>query len=118
VSCPYCSAKPEDAWIITDDVIAAPHPVPITVFHVTVAPRRHVPTFYDLDVSEQRHIWDVLSVLRERINATLPVQGFDIGFVDGAQDDTESHTFVHLVPRVGGVRTRLPANADWVDLGA
>src|SRR5215471_6075631 len=76
VTCPYCSANPEDAWILTDDVVATPHPNPLTAFHLIVAPRRHVATFYDLDVGEQRHIWEVLSALRERIGSTVPVKGF------------------------------------------
>jgi diadenosine tetraphosphate (Ap4A) HIT family hydrolase len=75
-----------------------------------------VATFYDLDVAEQRHVWDVLSVLRDRIGSTVPVQGFDVGFVDGGDGDTDAHTFVHLVPRVGGLRPQLPSGADWVDL--
>src|SRR5690242_4373107 len=92
VTCPYCSANPEDAWILTDDVVASPHPTPLTAFHLVVAPRRHVATFYDLDVAEQRHVWDVLSVLRDRIGSTVPVQGFDVGFVDGGDGDADAHT--------------------------
>jgi diadenosine tetraphosphate (Ap4A) HIT family hydrolase len=115
-SCPYCASAPEDAWILTKDVLAIPHPAPLASFHVIVAPRRHVPAFYDLDVGEQRYIWDVLGILRERISATLKVEGFDIGFSDGQHGDPNAHTVVHLIPRIPGSHVELPANIEWVAL--
>ncbi len=114
-NCLYCAA-PDDAWILTEDVVAVPHPAPLAAFHLVVAPRRHVATFYDLDVGEQRHIWDVIGVLRERIAATLQVEGFDVGFRDGDQGDPDAHTVVHLVPRVKGAPRALPDGIEWVDL--
>lgn len=116
VTCPYCGAAPEDAWILTEDVVAVPHPSPLTAFHLIVAPRRHVAAFYDLDVGEQRHVWDVVGVLRERIAATIPVEGFDVGFRDGDQGDPAAHVEVHLVPRPKGARPQLPDGIEWVDL--
>lgn len=93
-----------------------PHPTPLTAFHLLIAPRRHVAAFYDLDVGEQRHIWDVLGVLRDRIASTVPVQGFDVGFCDGDASDADAHAVVHLVPRIGGGRPKLPPDIEWVDL--
>jgi diadenosine tetraphosphate (Ap4A) HIT family hydrolase len=96
--------------------VALPHPSPFTAFHVVVAPRRHVAAFYDLDVGEQRGIWDVLGMLRERIAGTLPVAGFDVGFHDAGPDNPEGHAVVHLMPRVAGTPARLPGNIEWVVL--
>src|SRR5258706_6441968 len=76
--CPYCSFTPEDAWIVSDEVVAIPHPFPLASCHVLVAPRRHVAGFYDLDVGEQRQIWEVLNELRKRITLSLHVEGFDV----------------------------------------
>jgi diadenosine tetraphosphate (Ap4A) HIT family hydrolase len=115
-TCPYCAPSPEDAWILTEDVVAVPHPSPFTAFHVVVAPRRHVTAFYDLDVGEQRGVWDVIGVLRDRIAAALPVIGFDIGFQDAAVDEPDAHAVVHVMPRVTGAPVRLPGNIDWVIL--
>jgi diadenosine tetraphosphate (Ap4A) HIT family hydrolase len=114
--CPYCASAPEDAWILTKDVVAMPHPQPLASFHTIVAPRRHVPAFYDLDVGEQRYIWDVISILRQRISATLKVEGFDIGFYDGPHGDPNAHTVVHLVPRIAGAQVTLPSDVEWVML--
>jgi diadenosine tetraphosphate (Ap4A) HIT family hydrolase len=82
-----------------------------------IAPRRHVPAFYDLDVQEQRMIWDALAQLRRRIAGTLDVVSFDAGFVDAElSGDSDFHTHVHLVPRVAGQSVSLPRDAEWVNL--
>jgi len=86
------------------------------MYHVIVAPRRHVPGFYDLDVQEQRAIWNVLGELRERILASQPVEKFVAGFVDVASGVEPAHTHVHLVPRVAGQSATLPRGAEWVEL--
>src|SRR3954454_16765071 len=114
LSCSYC-ASPEDAWIVTDDVLAVPHPSPLASCHVIVAPRRHVPGFYDLDVGEQRALWDVLRDLRARISASLHVEGFDVGFVEGSADDPDAHTYLHVIPRIAGDHVALPSGVEWVD---
>ena len=116
-TCPYCSVVPEDAWVSTDFVVAVPHPNPVTACHLVIAPCRHVPAFYDLDVQEQRMIWDALAQLRRRIAGTLDVESFDAGFVDASVNgDADFHTHVHLVPRIAGQRVALPRDAEWVNL--
>jgi diadenosine tetraphosphate (Ap4A) HIT family hydrolase len=115
-TCPYCECVPEDTWIFTEDVLALPHPAPFAAFHTIVAPRRHVAAFYDLDVAEQRHVWDVLTLVRKRIASTLPVTAFDVGFQDAGAADPDSHAVVHLIPRVSGAQPALPGNIDWVSL--
>jgi diadenosine tetraphosphate (Ap4A) HIT family hydrolase len=116
--CSLCSFVPEDAWILNNDVVAMPHPAPLASCHVIVAPRRHVAAFYDLDVSEQRHIWEVLNELRSRITASLCVEGFNVGFKDGSHDDENAHTYVHVIPRISGEQVELPSGVEWVDLDA
>jgi diadenosine tetraphosphate (Ap4A) HIT family hydrolase len=114
--CPYCSASVEDAWIINEHAVAVPPLSPVASCHVVVAPRRHVASFYDLDVQEQRVLWDMLHDLRKRIAESLTVLGFDAGFVDVAPGKEPAHTHVHLVPRVAGENAELPTEAEWVDL--
>jgi diadenosine tetraphosphate (Ap4A) HIT family hydrolase len=118
LTCPYCSVSPEDAWVFTDFVTAKPHPSPLASCHLVVAPRRHVAAFYDLDVQEQRMIWDAVAQLCRRIATSIPVEGFAAGFVDSPLGDEPGfHAYVHLVPRVPGKRPDLPCDAEWVDLG-
>jgi diadenosine tetraphosphate (Ap4A) HIT family hydrolase len=118
LSCQYCSVAPEDAWVSTEFVVAVPHTSPIGTCHLVVAPRRHAAAFYDLDVQEQRMIWDALAQLRQRIAATLEVEGFDAGFVDGPVGELDFHTHIHLIPRIAGQKVELPGNAEWVNLSS
>lgn len=99
-------------------VVAVPHHDPLAPFHLMVAPRRHVAAFYDLDVQEQRMIWEALAELRARISASMPVEGFHAGFVDAPPgSEGDFHTYVHLVARTAGAQMTLPRDAEWVDLG-
>jgi diadenosine tetraphosphate (Ap4A) HIT family hydrolase len=110
---------PEDAWVSTDFVVAVPHPNPLATCHLVVAPKRHVAAFYDLDVQEQRMIWDALAQLRQRIATTIAVEGFDAGFVDApVGGDPDFHTHIHLIPRISGQRLKLPGGVEWVNLGS
>jgi diadenosine tetraphosphate (Ap4A) HIT family hydrolase len=114
-ACPYCSITPEDAWIVTEDAVAVPHPKPLTTCHIVIAPRRHVTGFYDLDVQEQRMVWDMVGQVWKRIASSLKVKGFDIGFQDGSPyDDDPAHAIVHVVPRTNGA-VKLPPGIEWVD---
>ena len=113
--CPYCSAAPEDTWISNQHAVAIPLPDSHIACHVVVAPRRHVASFYDLDVEEQRVIWDMLRDLRRRISETMAVAGFDAGFVDPPAGSEHAHAHVHLIPRVAGKKHARP-QAEWVDL--
>jgi diadenosine tetraphosphate (Ap4A) HIT family hydrolase len=117
-NCPICSIASEDAWVLTEFVVAVPHTTPLASCHVLVAPRRHVAAFYDLDVQEQRMIWDALGQIRERIMASLNVTGFDVGFVDAPPGDDGAHAYVHLIPRITGESYDKPRGVEWVDLGS
>ena len=117
--CPYCSVSAEDAWVLTDYVLAMPHPEPLASCHVVVAPRRHVATFYDMDVQEQRMLWDLVEEIRKRIAVSLKVEGFDIGFSDAPPgDDGSAHAHVHVLPRIPGESIELPAEVQWVDINS
>jgi diadenosine tetraphosphate (Ap4A) HIT family hydrolase len=77
-----------------------------------------VAAFYDLDVQEQGILWRALQDLRQRIMASINVDGFAVGFVDaGPGDDGTAHSHIHLIARIPGESLDLPANAEWVDLG-
>ena len=104
--------------MFTEFVVAVPHPSPLASCHLVVAPRRHVAAFYDLDVQEQRMIWDAVAQLCQRIATSIPVESFDAGFVDSpVGDQPDFHAYVHLIPRIPGQRSDLPRDAEWVDLG-
>jgi len=102
----------------TEFVVALPHPIPLASCHLIVAPRRHVGAFYDLDVQEQRMIWNAISDLCRRIGASVSAESFHAGFVDAPTGyELDFHAFVNLVPRIPGQSVVLPGDVEWVDLG-
>lgn len=80
---------------------------------MVVAPRRHVRAFYDLDVEEQRVLWELVNEIRNKISASLIVKGFDVGFVDGTPA-SETHAYVQVIPRIDDNEIELPPDVDWV----
>jgi diadenosine tetraphosphate (Ap4A) HIT family hydrolase len=113
-TCVYCSASPEEAWIITEDAVAVPHPDPLANCHMVVAPRRHVLAFYDLDVQEQQLVWGMVGEIQKRFASALKVDGFHVGFADGT-DASPIHAHIHVVPRASGDSLRLPSGIEWVE---
>jgi diadenosine tetraphosphate (Ap4A) HIT family hydrolase len=93
----------------TEDAVAVPPHNVLTSCHVVVAPRRHVASFYELDVGEQSALWFMVGEIRKRIAASLKVDSFHIGFADG------EHTHVHVVPLCSGDAVRLPDTIEWVN---
>lgn len=83
---------------------------------MVVAPRRHVPSLYALDVGEQRELWALVTEIRTRLARSMRLEGFYLGFAD-FPDGEGSHAFVHVVPRVPGEVVVLPAGIEWVDPG-
>jgi len=101
----------------TDLALAVPHPQPLTNCHIVVVPRRHVTAFYDLDVQEQRVLWDMVNQIRQRISAALPVKSFEVGFVD-AMPLSEDHAYIQVIPRMFGDHIQLPRDVEWVSQAA
>ena len=111
--CAFCDVPAEEAWISTDLAVALPHPQPLTACHMVVAPRRHVRAFYDLDVEEQRVLWELVNEIRNKISAALIVKGFEVGFVDGTPA-SETHAYIQVIPRIDDNEIELPPDVDWV----
>ena len=80
---------------------------------MVVLPRRHVAAFYDLDVQEQRVLWEMVTEVRNRISSALIVRGFDVGFVDGPPAG-RNHAHVQIIPRLEGNSLVLPEGVEWV----
>jgi diadenosine tetraphosphate (Ap4A) HIT family hydrolase len=79
-----------------------------------VAPRRHVLSFYDLDVQEQRVVWNLVKEIQQRIVSALKVDGFHVGFADG-NANSPVHAHIHVIPRSPGDSVELPLGVEWVN---
>jgi diadenosine tetraphosphate (Ap4A) HIT family hydrolase len=119
--CPLCNI---DARRITGEnglATAIRDAFPVTPLHTLVISRRHVMTWFDLSVPEQRAINLLLGTMREEImTADQAVLGFNIGMNCGEiAGQTIPHAHVHLIPRRrgdvndprGGIRGVIPGKA-------
>ena len=71
--------------------------------HTLVVPTRHVISIYELTVTEQNVIWELVSEVRQRLLTDLKADGFNIGLNDGpAAGQTVMHAHVHVIPRWSG----------------
>ena len=111
--CPFCAHSPENTWAVSDDAIALRPAAPIVTGHITVAPRRHVGSFYDLDVQEQRAVWNLVGSVKAEIARSLGIATFRVGFAD-AERGTDGHAVVHVVPNASGEFLQLPESIEWV----
>ena len=110
--CPYCSLTSDDVWLSNDQALVLPHPDPIAPGHAVVIPRRHVSGFYSLDVVEQRGVWTLVKEIQKRIEESLQVTRFHVGFEDSAK--SQDHAQVHVVPQALDEQMDLPAGIEWV----
>lgn len=99
-------------WMSNELAFAVPHPRPLAPFHFVIAPTRHVPAFYDLDVQEQRAIWGIIGESQRKLGAEMELVGIDIGFQDGQSE--ADHARVHVVPRQPGSKVELTPGVEWV----
>jgi diadenosine tetraphosphate (Ap4A) HIT family hydrolase len=102
-TCPFCPLPRERLWIETEHAVAIPDEYPVSEGHTLVVPTRHVISIYELTVTEQNVIWELVSEVRQRLLTDLKPDGFNIGLNDGpAAGQTVMHAHVHVIPRWSG----------------
>ena len=116
--CPFCHIAEDKLLAENEDARAFLDGYPITEGHTLVVPKRHVPSVFDLDASEQESLWQLVKEVRGRLTA----DAFNVGVNDGpAAGQTVSHAHVHVIPRRegdisdprGGIRWVLPKRAKY-----
>ena len=97
---------------------------PVSDHHTLVIPKRHVESYFDLEESELIDIFQMLRLMRERIQDLDPtVSAFNVG-VNIGRDAGQSifHVHMHLIPRrqgdidnpQGGVRGVIPSKRTYI----
>ena len=114
--CPFCDLG--DRVVAENDrARVVPDREPASRGHVLVIPKRHCPSFFDLEPDEILACFDLLRRQRERLRGELSPDGFNVGVNDGAAaGQSIEHTHFHLIPRYrgdhpdprGGVRHVIP----------
>ena len=119
--CSFCDINTDRILSTNTLAVAVRDAYPVTQLHTLIIPRRHVPTWFDLSVPEQRAISLLMDAVRQEIiRADETVVGFNVGMNCGeAAGQTVTHAHVHLIPRRigdvaeprGGVRGVIPGKA-------
>lgn len=124
--CPFCN--PADRPILFENALAwvIPDLYPVTPGHVLVIPKRHVATYFELDVAEMHACQDLLVEAQAAARADPTALGFNVGINCGVvAGQTVMHCHIHLIPRRegdhpsprGGVRGVIPGRANYTPPG-
>jgi len=123
--CLFCDFdNPEQHRVITQNDLAYARwdNFPVSEGHTEVIPKRHVDSFFDLEVDELTAMHDLAKAAREIIVASFNPDAFTIGINDGeAAGRTIGHLHLHLIPRYigdvenprGGIRHIIPGKGDY-----
>ena len=97
---------------------------PVTPLHTLIIPQRHILSFFELDSTEQKHLFPFIEKQRNLIlSKDSSVTGFNIGLNDGPDAGrSDDHLHIHLIPRRsgdmpnprGGVRGVIPSKQKYI----
>ncbi len=96
---------------------------PVTEGHLLIVPHRHVPSWGDLQPSEQAAMLDGVGRAQALITERFSPDGFNVGFNEGtAAGQTIPHFHIHVIPRRagdmedprGGVRHVIPHKGNYL----
>ena len=116
-ACPFCFPDPGRTFYEGERVWALWDLFPVAAGHALLVTKRHVESWFDATLEEQRDLTSAISVARRAIVERYGPDGFNIGVNDGsAAGQTVPHLHVHVIPRYrgdlddprGGVRGVLP----------
>ncbi len=117
-------AVPHSEWIESNDLAFAIYDrYPVTPGHSLVVPHRQVATWWDATREEQRAIFELVDLVRTRLQVERAAKAFNVGFNAGAlAGQTVAHTHVHVIPRYegdvpdprGGIRWVVPSKANYL----
>ncbi len=121
-NCPFCRLPAERILDSNEHAVAIADAFGVSPGHTLVIPRRHVTGYFDLAPAEVVAVHDLLCRARERLDAALRPDGYNVGVNVGATaGQTIAHVHVHLIPRypgdvadpVGGVRNVIPGRGRY-----
>ena len=90
---------------------------PVSPGHALIAPKRHVPNYFDCSKQEITELWDLVHLAKQIIEKDHNPDSYNIGInVSKAAGQSVPHTHIHLIPRYkgdvadprGGIRSVIP----------
>lgn len=121
-TCPFCQPDPNNILLECLFTYALWDNYPISVGHVLIVPKRHIPSLFNANLEEQTALLVTLDQARQRLNQTYHPDGYNIGINDGkTAGQTIPHLHIHLIPRYqgdcqdprGGIRWIFPEKAKY-----
>ena len=101
MDCELC--KPTDPLLETERAYVQFERDSLSPGHVIVVPRRHVADFFEMHVSEQEAVSQLLREAHTYITERFSPDGFNVGVnVGKAAGQNRMHVHVHLIPRYAG----------------
>jgi diadenosine tetraphosphate (Ap4A) HIT family hydrolase len=101
--------------VANENAIAINDGFPVSLGHILIVPKRHIASFFDATKEEQTSMFDLLAKMRQRIQADLNPDGFNIGINDGtAAGQTVMHLHIHLIPRYNGDMPDPRGGVRWI----
>ena len=121
--CPFCERVRDGERLFESALlIAFSDGFPVSPGHALIIPRRHEPDWLALSAAEHAEAWQLVELVRRRIDAERHPDGYNVGVNCGhAAGQTVDHAHLHVIPRYlgdqpdprGGVRWVLPAKARY-----
>lgn len=120
-NCPFCKIERlinKDRIVYQDDTwIAIYDNYPVSQGHVLLIPKRHVETFFNLNMVEFGSLGVTIGIIKMILDKKFHPDGYNIGANCGeAAGQTVMHCHIHIIPRYkgdmenprGGVRGVIP----------
>ena len=116
LNCPFCN--PENLIYDSTFWVAFYDGYPVSPGHTLIVPKRHVTSFFDLNVNERLSFNCAIKSVKEIIDKKFKPDGYNIGVnVGEAAGQTVMHCHIHIIPRYegdvvcprGGVRGVIPS---------
>jgi len=114
-TCPFCNPDNPQIILSNDHSMAIYDGYPVTSGHTLIVPKRHISSFFEATKEEQTAMFDLLSEMRQCLQAERSPDGFNIGINDGiAAGQTVMHLHIHLIPRYSGDTRDPRGGVRWI----
>jgi diadenosine tetraphosphate (Ap4A) HIT family hydrolase len=125
-NCPFCNIDKtidKDRIVYQDDTwIAIYDNYPVSQGHVLLIPKRHVKTFFELNILELESVGLTIGIIKMILDKKYHPTGYNIGANCGeSAGQTVMHCHIHVIPRYdgdmddprGGVRGVIPGKQKY-----
>ena len=113
--CAFCELPPGRIVLSNKHGMVVRDAYPISPGHTLIIPRRHVGSFFDIDVAERDALLALLEEAKRRLDREFKADGYNIGINDGAAaGQTVAHLHIHLIPRYNGDRADPRGGVRWI----